>query len=88
MAILHCRIVINALGVKQYIPVSLNDKGKSTPINIGDIVVFNVFPSGAKIDMRGKAPFYQILPCPYCDSPDDRNHNELAHIDDRLGTKV
>ena len=31
-------------------------------------------------DYRKAAPYYQILPCPYCGVTEDRGHHGLSHI--------
>lgn len=36
-------------------------------------------------DNRESAPFHQILPCPQCGVPEDKNHDPLKHIDPSLG---
>jgi hypothetical protein len=44
------------------------------------------FGSAPVEDLRAGAPFYQLLPCPYCGVEEDRGHDPLKHVDPRLGT--
>lgn len=37
------------------------------------------------VDLRPAPPYYQILPCPYCDA-DGAAHDPLKHVDPSLGT--
>jgi len=85
MAILRCKVHVNEVGVKQFVPFALEDDKKATLINDG-VVAFNVFPKGDKIDMRTNPPFVQILPCPFCGSENANKHDPLSHVDSRLGT--
>jgi len=39
-------------------------------------------------DLRDKAPFLQILPCPFCGVKEDKNHNAHKHIDTHLKTII
>ena len=82
--VLRCRVVINEVGVKQYVPYALEDDKKATIISDG-VVAFNVFPNGDKVDMRTNPPFVQILPCPYCDSEHENKHEPLKHVNPKLG---
>jgi len=85
--VLRCHVVINEVGVKQYIPYALEDGKKVTPINDG-VVAFNAFPNGDKVDMRATPPFAQILPCPYCDSQHENKHEPLKHVDSKRGFTI
>lgn len=38
-------------------------------------------------DLREEAPYYQILPCPYCGVVEDKNHDPLKHVDTHLNGK-
>ncbi len=85
MAILRCRISKNIVGILQWTGLQIEDgKKPSVPVN-DDVSVFNLFPNGAKIDMRSKAPFLEILPCPYCGCESPREHDLSKHIDAKLG---
>jgi hypothetical protein len=51
--------------------------------------VFRIDPhDGTKTDLRIKAPFFQILPCPHCGSNSESmsTHDPLKHTDPKLGT--
>ncbi len=85
MPIVRCRIVVNEVGVRQYIPFAIEDDMKSMLID-DSVVVFNVFPQGDKIDLRSKPPFYSIIPCPFCGTENDRKHDAIKHINPKLGT--
>lgn len=87
MSILRCRVLVNATGVKQFIPFALEEEKSSTPIQDG-VVVFNVFPSGEKVDMRAKPVFHSIIPCPYCGTENDRKHDPTKHINPKLGISI
>lgn len=84
MPVLRCNIVINELGVKQFIPFALEDNKCATLIN-DNVVVFNIFPKGDKIDMRENPPFHQIIPCPHCGIREDSKHDPLKHTNPKLG---
>lgn len=79
MSILHCTIRVNHVGVKQWVGRGL-ESDKATILIQDDVVVFNEFPDGAKIDMRAKAPFHSILPCPWCGTTNDRKHKSQHHL--------
>ncbi len=83
MSIIRCNIITNEVGVKQYIPFAIEDDTKAVLID-DDIVVFNVFPKGDKIDLRSKPPFYPIIPCPYCETENDRKHDITKHTHSKL----
>jgi len=85
VSILRCNIVVNEVGVKQFIPFAIEDDIKALLIN-DSVVAFNVFPAGDKIDMRNKPPFHSIIPCPHCGTENDRKHDASKHTDTRLGT--
>lgn len=85
MAIVRCNIIVNEVGVKQYVPFAIEDDVKATLID-DSVVVFNVFPKGDKIDLRSKPPFYSIIPCPHCGTENDRKHDANQHINTKLGT--
>ena len=85
MPIVRCRIVVNEVGVKQYIPFALEDDVKAVLIN-DSVVIFNVFPKGDKIDVRNKPPFHSIIPCPHCGTDNDRKHDHTKHVESKLGT--
>lgn len=85
MAVLHCNIVVNDVGVEQYVPFALEDDKSSTLINDDNIVAFNVFANGEKMDLRSKPPFYPLTPCPYCGTRNDRKHATLQHINSKHG---
>ena len=33
-------------------------------------------------------PYYQILPCPYCRTTDNRKHEDKKHINPKLGVSL
>ncbi len=84
MAILHCKVVVNALGVKQYVRRAIEGEKSSTLFD-DDVVAYNVFPRGDKIDMRAHPPFLAILPCPHCGTTNDRKHDLARHVDPKHG---
>lgn len=47
--------------------------------NTGELL-FVVSPSGM-FDHRKKAPFSQIIPCPFCGTDNDSKHDRSKHID-------
>jgi hypothetical protein len=87
MAIVRCHIIVNELGVRQYVPFAVEDmdKGVSTLI-MDNVPIFNIFPKGDKIDLRSKPPFLSIIPCPYCGTENDRKHDPLQHVNPKFGT--
>ena len=88
MSILRCKVLVNEVGTKQFIPFALEEEKQSWIISDG-IVVFNVFPrNDVKIDMRQRAPFHSIIPCPWCGTENDRKHNLDNHIDKRFGIPI
>lgn len=85
MSIVRCHIIVNELGVRQYVPFAIEDDVKATFID-DNVPVFNIFPKGDKIDLRSRPPFHQIIPCPYCGTENDRKHDLSHHTNPKLGT--
>lgn len=87
MAIVRCHIIVNELGVRQYVPFAVEDMEKGFSMLVTDNVpIFNVFPKGDKIDLRSRPPFLSIIPCPYCGTENDRKHEPTKHTNSKFGT--
>jgi hypothetical protein len=93
MAHLLCRVEeVSHTGTLQWIPIQKVDGKKITPIT-DNVVALNKFidPKRDKknlpniMDMRSGGPFLQLIPCPYCGTEKDSQHDPIKHINHSLG---
>jgi len=85
MSVLRCKIITDADGTKQFLPLAIEEETKAMLVK-DNKPVFSISPSGDKNDLRTKPPFISILPCPYCGTDNDRKHDPLAHVDNKFGS--
>lgn len=52
---------------------------------VGEAIALRLPRSGRVVDLRVKAPFLVMVPCPYCGVLNDKGHDPLRHVDPFLG---
>lgn len=85
MPIIRCQVVATESGARYFIPFALEDGVKAILID-SDKPIFNVLSNGNKIDLRTKPPFHSIIPCPWCNTDNDRKHDVSKHTSSKCNT--
>lgn len=88
MPFLRCLVQATDHGTIEWIPEALMDGRNETPIPKPEVAFINHWTKGIKEERRDKAPFYSLIPCPYCGTKDDRRHDPSKHVDPRFGILV